>query len=443
MDGVANATMLGLGEQYILAYAVLLAASDLQLSIIATTPILIASILQLFSIKLMHKMHSRKKIVTLFASIQALTWIPIAILYNLNGGQIPSLVFFVTLYWAFGLTSSPVWTSWMGDLVPEKHRGSFFGHRHVATSIAVFASFLIGGSILSYAKNTMGNAYVGFATIFLLAMIARLFSVFFLSRQYEPNLRIKQKDEFTFKDFLFHFKKRFKKGHFNTIVLYLAFMHFAFYLTSPFLVAFMLNILEFTYIQYVIAIGCSLIMQIIMFPIWGKFSDKYGARKILKFTGILVAFNPFFWLFANSLGSVILINIYSGFTFSGFILSSFNFMMETTKREKRATAMSYYAMVNGIFIFVGSIVGAGLVNIFKNLNLESIPVIGEIFWSYYLPLFLLSTILRLLFGILILPKMKDVVRHKKISSKDLAIQVISSVPAKGMHIHAHVHHPTK
>ncbi len=425
MDGVANAVMLGVGEHYILAYAVLMAASDLQLSIIATLPILIASILQLYSIKLMHKMESRKKIVVLFATIQSLIWIPIAILYNLNNGQIPSLIFFVTIYWAFGLTTSPIWTSWMGDLVPEKHRGRFFGNRHVATSFAVFASFIIGGLILSYAKNTLGNAYTGFATIFILAMIARLVSVGFLSKQYEPELRVKQKDVFTLKDFLFHFKKRFKRGHFNTVVLYLSFMHFAFYLTSPFLVAFMLKVLNFTYIQYVIAIAASLVTQMIMFPVWGKFSDKYGARAILKLTGILVSFNAFFWLFASSLGSVIFINIYSGFTFSGFLLASFNFMMETTQRERRATSMSYYALVNGIFIFLGSLAGAGLISVIDSLSLESIPIIGDIFWSHYLPLFLISTILRLTLALTILPRLKDVERHKKISSKDLAVRVIS------------------
>jgi len=181
MDGVANAIMLGVGEQYVLAYAIFMAASDFQLSIIATLPILIASIMQLYSIQLMHKMKSRKKIVILFAAIQALTWVPIAILYNLNNGQIPSLVFFVTLYWAFGLTASPVWTSWMGDLVPIGNRGNFFGHRRVATAFAVFISFIIGGLILNHAKNTLGNAYIGFATIFGLAMVARLFSVVFLS----------------------------------------------------------------------------------------------------------------------------------------------------------------------------------------------------------------------------------------------------------------------
>jgi MFS family permease len=443
MDGVANAVMLGAGESYILAYAILMSASDLQLSIIATLPILIASIFQLYSIKLMHKMQSRKKIVILFASIQALTWIPIAILYNLNNGQIPNLIFFVTLYWAFGLTSSPVWTSWMGDLVPEKHRGKFFGRRHVATAFALFVSFMIGGLILSYAKETLGEAYIGFAILFGIAMIARLFSVGFLSKQYEPKLRLKQKDEFTLKDFLFHFKKRFKRGHFNTVVLYLAFTHFAIYLSAPFFVAFMLKSLNFTYMQYVIAIASNLVVQMILFPAWGKFSDKYGSLAILRLTGILIAFNPFFWLFASSLTSVIIIQIYAGFTFSGFLLSSFNFMLETTKREKRATSMSYYALVNGVFIFLGSITGALLIKLIASSNLQTIPIIGAIFWSHYMPLFLISAILRLISGFTILPRLKDVERHTKISSKDLAIQVISSVPGKGLHINAHVHHPTK
>ena len=243
-DGVAHAVMLGMGEHYILAYAILMSVNDLQLGVIATLPIFIASIMQLYSIKLMHKMNSRKKIVTLFASIQAITWLPIILLYTLGEGRIPSLILFVTLYWAFGLTTSPVWTSWMGDLIPEKHRGRFFGKRHVATAFAVFASFIIGGFILTYAKDTLNDAYIGFAVIFIIAMIARLISVFFLSKQYEPEFRVKTKDEFTLKDFFFHFKKRFKRGHFNTLVLYLSFTHVALYFSAPFIVAFVLKSLN-------------------------------------------------------------------------------------------------------------------------------------------------------------------------------------------------------
>ena len=105
-DGVSHSFMVGIGEHYLLAYAILMSATDLQLGLVATLPIFLASILQLFSIKVMHTIRSRKKSVLLFASLQGLTWIPIIFVYSFIGIKIPSLIFFVSLYWIFGLIAS-------------------------------------------------------------------------------------------------------------------------------------------------------------------------------------------------------------------------------------------------------------------------------------------------------------------------------------------------
>ena len=250
LDGAAHSSMLGFGEHYLLAYAIFLSASDLQLALVAALPIFLASIAQLYSVRLMNKMHTRKNATVTFSAIQAIIWIPVILTYFLNTNKISSLIFFVTLYWIFGLMTNPIWTSWIGDLVPKNVRGRFFGKRSLVTAFYVFISFVMGGFILTYAKGTLGNEFLGFAIIFGLAMLARFISTLFLSKQYEPKLRINSENEFSLKDFLFHFKKRFKRGHFNTLVLYLSFMSFALYLSAPYIVANLLKSLNFTYLQF-------------------------------------------------------------------------------------------------------------------------------------------------------------------------------------------------
>ena len=435
-DGVSHSFMVGIGEHYLLAYAILMSATDLQLGLVATLPIFLASILQLFSIKVMHTIRSRKKSVLLFASLQGLTWIPIIFVYSFIGIKIPSLIFFVSLYWIFGLIASPIWTSWIGDLVPEKVRGKYFSRRQAATSVAIFVSFILGGFILTYAKDTLNEAYIGFAFIFILALLARFVSVFFLTKQYEPELKIKEGNEFALKDFIFHFSKRFKKGHFNTAVLYFSLISFGIYFVAPYIVAFMLKDLNFNYMQYVIAIASYLIVQVTLLPIWGRILDKYGSLSILRLTGMLIVINPLLWIFPKELSHVILIQIYSGFVMSGFLLASFNLLLETTTPNKRATAISYYHLINGTFIFLGSISAALLIKWSIGWNLAAF---GGLFWSKYIIVFLFSGIWRLMVSLTILPRLKDIKRHKKISSEDLALKVISSIPGKGLHMQAHVH----
>jgi MFS family permease len=435
-EGVSHSVMVGIGEHYLLAYAILMSATDLELGLIATLPIFLASILQLFSIKIMHNSRSRKRPILSFVFLQALTWIPIIFIYSLANIKIPSLIFFVSLYWIFGLTASPIWTSWIGDLVPEKTRGTYFSRRRVATSIATFISFILGGFILTYAKDTLNDAYIGFAIIFVLALLARFVSLFLLNKQYEPVLKVTKGNEFALKDFIFHFSKRFKKGHFNTAVLYFSFINFGVYFIAPYVVAFMLKDLNFSYIQYVIAIGSGLITHVTFLPVWGRILDKYGSLSILKLTGMLMVVNPLLWILPKELVHVVLIQIYAGFVMSGFLLASFNFLLETTKPERRATAISYYHLINGTFIFLGSISAALLIKWSAGWNLDAF---SDIFWSKYIIVFLVSGVWRLMSSLMILPKLKDIKRHKKISSEELALKVISSVPGRGWHMRAHIH----
>jgi len=437
LDGVSHSIMLGFGEQYFLAYAILMSANDLELGLVATLPILIASILQLFSIQLMHKMKSRKRAVVLFASMQAVMFIPLILIYHLLPYRISGLIFFVTLYWIFGLMTSPIWAGWIGDLVPTKIRGKYFSTRYLATGIAGFLPFLIGGFILSYAKDILNEAYFGFALMFFLAMLARIFSIYFLLHQYEPPFKEKKENEFSLKEFITNFSERFKKGHFNTLVLYLSLISFGVYFIAPYIVAFMLKDLQFSYLQYVIATATYLFVQVVLYPAWGRVSDKYGSLAVIKLTGLLISITPILWMFPKTLFHVILIQIYAGFIGSGFLLGSFNLLLETTTPEKRITAMSYYHLVNGIFIFLGSLSAAIILELIVNLRLTSIPYIGGIFWSSYVMIFLLSGIFRIIVTLKIIPKLKEVKRHKRISSKELAVKVITEIPNRGIHLNLH------
>ncbi len=435
-DGIAYSAMLGFGEHFLLAYAILMSANDLQLGVLATLPILLASIMQLFSVRFMNRMHSRKKSVILFAVIQALMWLPIIFIYTLSHDKIFSLILFVSLYWIFGLMTNPIWTSWIGDLVPSSIRGKFFARRTGLTSLAAFLSFIIGGLILNYAKEALGDAFLGFAIIFGLAMLSRILSVIFLAKQYEPEFNIIKKDEFTLGRFLKHFKEGFKEGHFSTLVIYLAIMYFAFYLSAPYFVAYLLNSLALEYWQYVVVVGVSILVQIMFLPAWGYYSDKYGSLAILKLTGMLIPFIPLFWIFSRTIPSLIVAQLFGGFVWSGFMLSYFNFLLETTEPENRANSISYFNLINGVFIFLGSLAGAGLLKVFSMIEISGF--LKEVFWTKYVFLFFISALLRFFNSAIVLPKLKDIKRHRRITTKELAVKVISALPGKGLHISVHV-----
>src|SRR5690606_4806420 len=92
----------------------------------------------------------------------------------------------LTLYHAAAHIIAPQWTSLMGDLVPERKRGRYFGHRNRLATIASCAA-LIGGGLVLHALDINGLPLIGFAILFLIAFFARLYSARNLGKMHEPN----------------------------------------------------------------------------------------------------------------------------------------------------------------------------------------------------------------------------------------------------------------
>src|SRR3989338_5960161 len=76
-DGSAFSFMEVFGKAYIVPFAMALNASTTMIGALSSLPDLIGSLFQFFSTSVVEKIGSRKKVVLLFAFIQALLWIPL------------------------------------------------------------------------------------------------------------------------------------------------------------------------------------------------------------------------------------------------------------------------------------------------------------------------------------------------------------------------------
>ena len=73
----------------------------------------------------------------------------------------------------------------MRDLVPEKRRGRYFGHRTRIMSLTTFIALVCAGGVLA-AFNRNGEALAGFLTVFAISAIARFVSVYCLACMHDP-----------------------------------------------------------------------------------------------------------------------------------------------------------------------------------------------------------------------------------------------------------------
>ena len=163
-EGVFYSVMVGMAESYFGAFGVFLNASSTQLGFLAAFPPFLAALCQMGSLLLLNRFPSRRPILVVFAAMQALMIIPIALLpfaLGQDGAAIFPLLAFVALYWGAAGFTSPIWNSLIGDLVPADFRGRYFGVRSRWMGLATMSGVLLAGAVLNLFSKFSGTSEEG------------------------------------------------------------------------------------------------------------------------------------------------------------------------------------------------------------------------------------------------------------------------------------------
>lgn len=415
-DGSFYSAMVSFGISFFSAFAVFLRATANEVAIIGSLPQALGSLFQLYATKLLRFVDSRKRFIILGASAEVFMYVPIILVYFLGTFKIPYLIAFVSLYYIFSMMINPVWSSWMGDLVPEKRRGSYFGMRNKITGLVSFITFLLAGYLLQQFSSSNSHQYLGFVLLFILAIVSRIASIYFLSLKFEPEFKIDEKAQFSFAAFL----KHARQTNFGLFTLYMGFMNLAVYIASPFITAYMLSDLHMSYWTYTLITAASLIVKFLAMPVWGRIADRYGSIHVLTVSGFLIPIVPLLWVFSADFWYLMAIQVFSGFVWAGFEIASFDFIFDSTSKEKRVTCVAYYNLVTGVMLFAGALIGA----LAMKYNIFS--------WSGYVVIFALSFFARYLVSFLFLPRLREIRHVRRITYHELLMKAIFTMPSMGL-----------
>ena len=426
-DGVAYAMMSGFGESYFSAFAIFLKATTPQIAILASLPPLLASSAQLLAVYIGQHTGARKNVIIIGAVIQLCALALIAampVFFPAHGFVI--LIGLVVFYFAGSNLGAPLWGSLMGAIVPTGIRGRFFATRTKMSSIASFSALILAGIILQ-AFHDLSLTYYGFLSIFLLGVIARIVSVWHLSQQHDPpHLHALDGDVINL------FNRRFFKGEskFLRFSLFHACMQSAVAVSGPLVVIYLLRVLEYSYLELTINTAASVVMQFLVLNRWGRLSDLFGNRIILRSTGFIIPFVPLLWILSSDFFYLILVQAISGLIWSGFSLSASNFVYDLTTQQKRAGLMSVHAMVAAAAVFLGASIGGLLA-----VTLPSeIRIAGtEYSWQTAIyGVFFVSAMLRLIVAAAFLPRLQEVRDVKSMTYHGLLFRVTRFSPISGV-----------
>jgi MFS family permease len=408
-EGVFSTIKDSVSGNYITPFAIAINSPNYLIGLLSSITGLIGPISEWRSSRLIGKV-PRKKIVLTAVLFEILSWIPLILVallyyYGIIVSLLPlMLLVFFSLYVISANAGSPAWFSWIGDLVDENKRGRWFGKRNAIIGFVTIISALTTSIILDFLKKR-NFVMFGFIILFLIAMIARIISRYYLSKQYEPPIKIEKESYFSF----FQFIKKAPKNNFGRFAIFKSLLNGAQAVGGPFFTVYLLKQLNFSYVE-IIAISISTtLFTLISIGWWGKFSDKYGNYQVLRITLILVALCPIAYLFStNHIYLILVPQILSGIGWGGFNLAASNYVFDCVTIPRRGLVLSYSDLLTGIGVFIGGITG---VIIISTLNIS--------FMNLFLLVFLISGILRFAAGLLMLPKIKEVKQKEKFSLNSL------------------------
>lgn len=414
-DGIFASGMSGFTQEYFTPFLLLLGASARHIGMLSALPNFFASLAQLKSADFTERLRSRRKIINMFVLLQALMLLPIAVAALLGNIRPMLVITFIVLFTSFGAIANPAWASLMSDLVEKDKRGAYFGWRNRALGFIMVGAAVIAGLILHIMKKI--NIFGGFVIIFASAFIFRIISWNFLKKMHEPKIEYKKENYFNLVDFF----SRIRESNFARFVLFVSMMNFAVNLASPFFSVLLLRDLHFSYFLFTIITITATLTVYLMISRWGRHADEIGNLKIIKFTSPLIGIIPLLWIINRHPVFLLSAQIFSGFLWAGFNIATSNFIYDAVSPEKRIRCISYFNVVNGVALGAGALLGG--------FFLKKLP---SLFGYKILTLFLISSILRIIVGLFIPSKLKEVRAVEKIKSNDLFFSMIGIRPLLGI-----------
>lgn len=392
-EGTTYSVMDGFGLRNITPFALAIGATNAHIGLLSSIPALFGNISQLLTAKAMERW-PRKTLVTVSVFLQALMWLPIALIallaaYGIDSPLLPGLLVIVyTLITLFGAFAGPAWTSWMGDLVTSD-AGSYFGRRNRICGIVSLIAMLLGGLVLDASKNA-GIILFGFAALFGISFLSRSIGAYIFTRKYEPAFTPQPGYYFS----LWQFVKKMRHNNFGRFAIGGMLVQFGTAIGGPFVAVYMLNGLHFSYTTFTLVNLAAPIATLLFMPAWGKFADRYGTIRTIRITAGLTplviggwACTPLIIAHAPALliPCLLCVELFSGFVWSGFNLSFANFIYAAVTRERIGVCTAYVNILNGTGVFVGAALGGALASL--PMPLDTSP---------FIIVFIISATLRLI-----------------------------------------------
>ncbi len=298
----------------------------------------------------------------------ALPWLPVS-----EASQRSALLAVAAVSSLLNVAGNNAWTSWMGELVPDRIRGRYFGRRTAFCALGSTVGALGAGLALDHARPGTGAGLV----LSLLSLASCAFgavTVLLLRRQHEPQLRIVLPQP-TLRDVARPWIEPLARRALAFHVAWAA----AGGLAAAFYPIHMIANLRMGFARMALYTGGIALVRMLAAPLWGRALDRVGARPVLVACCFGLSFSPVLWLFprAGLLWPLWLDALLCGVLLAGQGLASFSLPLNLSSRRARPFQLAAFAAAAGIATGVASAAGGALAEVLPaNVALFGRPILS-------------------------------------------------------------------
>ncbi len=333
------------GGMFLIGYALKLKANNVQIGLMSSIPMLCVGV-QLFSAMMVERGISRRLLTLLGALLNVSGWVLIILIPYVAArapaaAKIGALIGIITLVTLFANISGNARGSWIGDLIPDTYRGTFFGRltRYGGIIGAFFA--VIEGLFLDTVKH-MGIG--AFSWLFGFGMLFGLINAVLFALQADvPTARRAEGHSF-----FSYVKETFANTALLLVMLY-ALLWSMQSISGPFYATYMLRDLHMPYFGLGLLNMVVIAMMLTVSPFWGRVIDRYGCRPVLVACTLISTPLPLVWFGLTSATSVYcvlpFIHLIVGFSVSGIAVALNTLVYKVTPNAGRSVQFAIYSII--------------------------------------------------------------------------------------------------
>jgi MFS family permease len=337
----------------------------------------------------------RKRLTVLAALVSRLTWLLAAALPILPVPDPwrPTLLIAVVLLSSFFLAANgTLWAAWMGDVIPQRDRGRYFGLRAGVVGVVAMAANLGAGVFLDRV-----GAPLSFQVVLITAVVLALVGVAVYLRQIDPPT---ERSPLSFREVV---TLPLRDVGFRRFLRFALYWQFVVMLAAPFVFPYFLGPLGLTFTQIAIWVSIAAVTGLATTILWGRVADRTGNKGVLAIGTFIAGLAlPSTWIMAGLTGSVGWIwasAVFDAIAWGAIGPAIFNLALVSAPQANRVAFIAMYSLGTGVSGFVGGVLSGPLLVFLARFEM---PAFGST-WTAYHWLFVLSGVLRATAWILLRP----------------------------------------